>query len=178
MVEQFRSNPNIFVSKVILPDEIKENDSTRILFSRSFPSDIKNGSGDGSYQLVYIGRRETTLTSLMFYFNRSKFWKLDGDSELEEILFVRTNRELMKRYYLIEKARDSKIFGILVGTMSVARYREAIRHVETLLKKASRRYYSFLIGKLNCPKLNNFMEVRLLFLIFVYSDYLESFFCC
>ena len=36
-------------------------------------------------------------------------------------MFSKTNRELMKRYYLIEKARDSRIFGILIGTMSVAK---------------------------------------------------------
>ena len=65
----------------------------------------------------------------------------------------------MRRYYLIETAKDSKIFGILIGTMSVANYRDAVDHVSGILKKANRRYYSFLIGKLNCPKLNNFMEV-------------------
>lgn len=65
----------------------------------------------------------------------------------------------MRRYYLIEKAKDAKIFGILIGTMSVASYKNAVDHVSNILKKAKRRYYSFLIGKLNCPKLNNFMEV-------------------
>jgi diphthamide biosynthesis protein 2 len=65
----------------------------------------------------------------------------------------------MKRYYLIEKAKDSAIFGILVGTMSVSGYKQAIEHVAHILKKAQKRFYSFLIGKLNCPKLNNFMEV-------------------
>ncbi len=65
----------------------------------------------------------------------------------------------MRRYYLIEKAKDAKIFGILIGTMSVASYRCAVDHVSAILKKARRRFYSFLIGKLNCPKLNNFMEV-------------------
>lgn len=171
MVEKFSSNPNIYVSKVEIPcgesvDANKMNEEhnkqqTRVLFSRSFPIDVKNSQD--SYEIVYMGGRETTLTPLMFYFNRNKFWKLDPitneEITLDEVVFARTNRELMKRYYLIEKARDSKIFGILVGTMSVAKYREAIRHVEGVLKKASRRYYSFLIGKLNCPKLNNFMEV-------------------
>ncbi len=74
-------------------------------------------------------------------------------------MFAKTNRDLMRRFYLIEKARDAKIFGILIGTMSVANYKEAIDHVSQILKKANRRFYSFLIGKLNCPKLNNFMEV-------------------
>ena len=71
----------------------------------------------------------------------------------------------MRRYYLIEKARDSKIFGILIGTMSVANYVQAVDHVSDLLRKASKRFYSFLIGKINCPKLNNFMEVDMYVLV-------------
>lgn len=161
------NNQNIYVSKVLVPNEpLEQNDQEqKHLFSRTFPSDMKNSSE--SYGIVYIGgyngQSTSTLNPLRFYFNRNKFWKIDVNAsqkwELEEVAFARTNRDLMRRYYLIEKARDSRIFGILVGTMSVGKYREAIRHVETLLKKASRRYYSFLIGKLNCPKLNNFMEV-------------------
>ena len=43
----------------------------------------------------------------------------------------------MRRYYLIEKAKDARIFGILIGTMSVASYRGAVDHVSGILKKAS-----------------------------------------
>ena len=47
---------------------------------------------------------------------------LEKNENLSEIImFSKTNRELMKRYYLIEKARDSRIFGILIGTMSVSK---------------------------------------------------------
>lgn len=51
------------------------------------------------------------------------------------------------------------MIGILIGTMSVASYKQAVDHVSNILKTANRRYYSFLIGKLNCPKLNNFLEI-------------------
>jgi len=43
--------------------------------------------------------------------------------------------------------------------MSVSSYKQAVDHVSNIFKQAKRRYYSFLVGKLNCPKLNNFMEV-------------------
>ena len=80
-------------------------------------------------------------------------------------LITKTSRELARRYYLIERARDANIFGILVGTMSVANYNQALDHVTSLLRRAKRRYYMFLIGKLNCPKLNNFMEVDMYVMI-------------
>lgn len=49
--------------------------------------------------------------------------------------------------------------------MSVASYKQAVDHVSNILKQAKRRYYSFLVGKLNCPKLNNFMEVDMYVLV-------------
>lgn len=49
--------------------------------------------------------------------------------------------------------------------MSVASYKQAVDHVSNILKQAQKRYYSFLVGKLNCPKLNNFMEVDMYVLV-------------
>jgi diphthamide biosynthesis protein 2 len=124
------------------------------------PDDLRNDAD--SHTFLYIGNRNSFLNPFLFYLNKNAFFKLEtsGDNlKLEPIMFAKTNRELMRRFYLIEKARDARIFGILIGTMSVANYKEAIDHVSQILKKAGRRFYSFLIGKLNCPKLNNFMEI-------------------
>jgi diphthamide biosynthesis protein 2 len=49
--------------------------------------------------------------------------------------------------------------------MAISKYKEAINHASSLLRKVNRKYYSFLIGKLNCAKLNNFMEVDMYVLI-------------
>jgi diphthamide biosynthesis protein 2 len=43
--------------------------------------------------------------------------------------------------------------------------KDAIDHASNILKTAQRRYYSFLIGKLNCPKLNNFLEIDMYVLV-------------
>ena len=140
---------------------------SRVLFSRILPDDLQNAS-DSSYSFYYIGNRESFLNPFLFYFNKNKFFQLNPHKSpytTDAILFAKTNKDLMKRYYLIEKARDSSIFGILIGTMSVANYVQAIDHVSDMLKKANKRFYSFLIGKLNCPKLNNFMEVDMYVLV-------------
>ncbi len=153
------NNPDVFVSKIQLTNSCKSADNTKILFSREFPSDLAS-SDENTYSFFYIGNTEAFLNPLLFYFNRSTFYQFKPSSpKSETISFSKTNRELMRRYYLIEKAKDARIFGILIGTMSVASYRSAVDHVSGILKKAKRRYYSFLVGKLNCPKLNNFMEV-------------------
>lgn len=107
----------------------QNNSNKKIFFSRCFPQDLKNSQE--SYSFFYIGSREAFLNPFLFYFNRNKFYHFDPkemNRNLEtnknltrQILFSSTNRELMKRYYLIEKARDSRLFGILIGTMSVSK---------------------------------------------------------
>ncbi|RNA01200.1 diphthamide biosynthesis 2 [Brachionus plicatilis] len=151
---KFKENSDVFVSKLILPGE--NGQDLKIHFSRQLPLDLKNSSD--SYSFFYIGNKTALKNCFLFYFNKNRFYQYNC-GKCEEVMFNQTNRELMKRYYLIEKAKDSSIFGILIGTMSVAKYKDAINHVAKILQKAQRRYYSFLIGKLNCPKLNNFMEV-------------------
>lgn len=110
-------------------NEKKDSNSFKVLFSRCFPNDLENNQE--SYSFYYIGSKESFLNPFLFYFNRNKFYhfnpnetknKLEkGENLSQTIMFSKTNRELMKRYYLIEKARDSRIFGILIGTMSVAK---------------------------------------------------------
>ncbi|CAF0833419.1 unnamed protein product [Brachionus calyciflorus] len=157
IVKLFQNNNEIFISDIILPGSVSPSEY-KVLFSRRLPTDLKNSSD--SYSFFYIGNKTSFKNGFLFYFNKNKFYQYDPEiGSCEEILFNKTNRELMKRYYLIEKAKDSAIFGILIGTMSVAKYKDAIEHVSKILKKVQKRYYSFLIGKLNCPKLNNFMEV-------------------
>lgn len=138
---------------------------TRLLFSRVLPNDLTNDN-DSPYAFFYIGIKDSFLNPFLFYFNKNKFFQYNSKSLTTlSIPFSKTNKELMRRYYLIEKARDSNIFGILIGTMSVANYAKAVDHVSDLLKKVNKRFYSFLIGKLNCPKLNNFMEVDIYVLV-------------
>ncbi len=164
MVSKFSNNPSIFMSNIntnINKNENQQEELTRnVLFSRNLPDDLKTES----YSFYYIGSNEKFIHPFLFYFNKCKFYNFDPNKNVTELI-TKTSKELMKRYYLIEKARDAKIFGILIGTMSVANYNEAVDHVSLLLKKAKKRFYSFLIGKLNCPKLNNFMEVDMYVLI-------------
>ena len=163
MCQRFSNNSNIFVSKIKISDS--NLDETKSLFSRQLPNDLT--SKNSHYSFYYIGSKESFINPFLFYFNKNKFFNFDSNKTpvTTPILFSKTNKELMKRYYLIEKAKDAKIFGILIGTMSVANYNQAIDHASSILKKINRRYYSFLIGKLNCPKLNNFMEVDMYVLV-------------
>ncbi len=153
------------INEKITQETANNTSKTKALFSRVLPNDLINDN-DSPYTFFYIGTKESFLNPFLFYFNKNQFFQYNPKSlTTASIPFSKTNKELMRRYYLIEKARDSNIFGILIGTMSVCDYVQAVDHVSGLLKKVNKRFYSFLIGKLNCPKLNNFMEVDMYVLV-------------
>ena len=47
------------------------------------------------------------------------------------------SKVLRRRYYLVEKARNASIVGILVGTLGVAGYLDAIDHVRSLAQRCA-----------------------------------------
>ncbi|XP_041045258.1 2-(3-amino-3-carboxypropyl)histidine synthase subunit 2-like [Carcharodon carcharias] len=71
----------------------------------------------------------------------------------------------MKRYYMIERAKDAHVVGILVGSLGVADYLSTIGHLKSIVKQAGKKSYTFVIGKLNAAKLANIMEVDIYVLV-------------
>lgn len=65
----------------------------------------------------------------------------------------------MRRRFLVEKAKDARTIGILIGTLGVQNYLQVIGHLRQLIRKAGRKSYTLAVGKLNVAKLANFQEV-------------------
>ncbi|CAG9464625.1 unnamed protein product [Pedinophyceae sp. YPF-701] len=66
---------------------------------------------------------------------------------------------LTGRYFLIDKAKDANIIGILVGTLGAAGFRQVIERIRSLAESAGKKTYTVLVGKPNPAKLANFPEV-------------------
>ncbi|KAF5349993.1 hypothetical protein D9756_009221 [Leucocoprinus leucothites] len=115
--------------------------------------------------ILYIGGESLSLTNLLmthafcdvFSYNPST-----GTSRLES---SRTNKLLMRRYALVQKARDADVFGILVGTLGVASYLPLISHLRTLLTSHHKKSYTISVGKLTPSKLANFLEIECFILV-------------
>ncbi|MCH94572.1 diphthamide biosynthesis protein 2-like, partial [Trifolium medium] len=67
-------------------------------------------------------------------------------------------RILKRRYYLVERAKDANIVGILVGTLGVAGYLHIINQMMELITAAGKKAYTLVMGKPNPAKLANFPE--------------------
>uniref|UniRef100_A0A3Q3IKL4 2-(3-amino-3-carboxypropyl)histidine synthase subunit 2 n=1 Tax=Monopterus albus TaxID=43700 RepID=A0A3Q3IKL4_MONAL len=78
---------------------------------------------------------------------------------------VSISRALMKRYYTIERAKDAKVVGILVGTLGVAEYLTIIQQLKKTICRAGKKSYMFAMGKPTVPKLANFPEIDVFVLI-------------
>ncbi|XP_022101645.1 2-(3-amino-3-carboxypropyl)histidine synthase subunit 2-like [Acanthaster planci] len=132
-------------------------------FGRRFTIGCEHALED--YAVFYVGAQTTTLTNLMMTYNRCPFFTYDPEQRRSHRETLNVNRALMKRYYLIERARDANVVGIVAGTLGVRDYLTVINQLKTLLKKAGKKTYTFVVGKLNVAKLANFMEVDIYVLV-------------
>ncbi len=132
-------------------------------FGRAFHLDV--GAKIEDYAFLYIGEESMLLSNLMLTYSQCEFYTYSPSRRTARKESVNVNKKLMKRYYLVEKARDAAIVGILVGTLGVQDYLAMLTRLRTLLKAAGKRSYVFSVGKLNVPKLANFMEVDIFVLV-------------
>ena len=113
----------------------------------------------------------------------SQVWSYDVISRTARLESSKTNRMLMRRYAIVERAKDADVIGILVGTLGVgestsssptvssliatdtAAYLPLITHMRKLIASHHKKSYTVAVGKLNPAKLANFMEVECFVLI-------------
>ena len=118
-----------------------------------------------NYKIVFIGKDGAKLRNLMMSYNRNKFYSYNPPTKLFRPENLNVSRSLMKRYYLIQLAKEANIVGIVVGTLGVARYNDIILRLKEMLKKSDKKFYTIVVGKLNVAKLANFMEVDIFVLV-------------
>ncbi|CAO3623443.1 unnamed protein product [Mucor hiemalis] len=109
--------------------------------------------------IFFIGSESLTLTNLIMVHNKCPLYTYDPKLKIARQESVHVNKMLMKRYFLVQKAKDADTIGIVVGTLGVASYLNIIDHLKKVIKASGRKSYFFVMGKLNVAKMANFMEV-------------------
>ncbi|KAJ7119648.1 putative diphthamide synthesis protein-domain-containing protein [Mycena epipterygia] len=115
--------------------------------------------------IIYIGGESLGLTNLLITHSSCSVYSYDPATKSARLESSRTNRMLMRRYAIVQKARDADVFGILVGTLGVASYLPLIKHLRALLARSHKKSYTISVGKLNPSKLANFMEIECFVLV-------------
>ncbi|XP_034429045.1 2-(3-amino-3-carboxypropyl)histidine synthase subunit 2 [Hippoglossus hippoglossus] len=144
---------------------LSEQDNSQVIcqFGRQFP--LNSGSNITDHSMFYVGQEGATLRNFMMTWNRCSFCSFDPVTMMGRKESVSINRALMKRYYAIERAKDASVVGILVGTLGVADYLTIIKQLKETIARAGKKSYMFAMGKLNVPKLANFLEIDIFVLI-------------
>ncbi|OAD73675.1 hypothetical protein PHYBLDRAFT_112226 [Phycomyces blakesleeanus NRRL 1555(-)] len=112
-----------------------------------------------SCSIFFVGSESLTLTNILMVHNKCQLYTYDPKTKEARKETVQVNRMLMKRYVLVQKAKDANTIGIVVGTLGVASYMNIIEHIKKLVSISGRKSYLFVMGKLNVAKMANFMEV-------------------
>lgn len=137
-------------------------------FTFSFPASVvSTRAAFHQVQVVWLGGEVecALLTNAMLNYNANTFHLYNPTTARLTKELKGKSKQLARRYYLMEKAKNADIVGILVGTLGVANYLEAIRYLQRALLNAGKKSYLFVVGKLNEPKLSNFAEIDLFCLV-------------
>jgi diphthamide biosynthesis protein 2 len=147
------------------PRPYSESDSSDSLSSsRSYRLggltwDLPEGSKIEDYLLFWIGSDSSAFANVVLTFNGCDIVRYDAEEDSLVTEFYQQRRILKRRYYLVEKAKDANIIGILVGTLGVAGYLHMIHHMQALISAAGKKSYILAMGRPNPAKLANFPEV-------------------
>jgi len=122
---------------------------------------------DADCLIYYIGAEGPRLVRLAMRYSNHPFLVFDPTDSGRAVVpaMEKAARMVQKRYFQVQKAKDANIFGILIGTLSVARYRDVLERVRLLLRRMGRKFYTFIVGKVNVAKLANHPEVDVYVLI-------------
>ena len=77
-----------------------------------------------------------------------------------QTLFTLVNKELMKRFVLIEKAKEKQIFGVLINSPTLLEFQTTLLRIKTLLKLNIKKFYTIIIHNITDEKLGNFQEIE------------------
>lgn len=129
-----------------------------------------SGHQQDSLTLVWFGSSQSPAKKeLILTYNAYSWISIHPmehkDAVVEYGVPVRLQQLLRKRYFLVEKARNASIVGILVGTLGAAGYKDSIQSLRVAAKAAGKKTYTLLMGKPNPAKLANFPEIEIFVLV-------------
>ncbi|XP_067294383.1 2-(3-amino-3-carboxypropyl)histidine synthase subunit 2 [Pseudorasbora parva] len=157
------SGAELIKDSCVESDHLDSQDGVIFKFGRQFS--VKKGQSVDNYSMFYIGQEGLTLTNFMMTWNHCAFSSFNPETCTGRVESVKINKALMKRYYGVERAKDASVVGILVGTLGVANYLTIIDQLKDILHKAGKKSYMFAMGKINVPKLANFLEIDVYVLV-------------
>ena len=149
---------NIFATEVV-------RDPSSLLPNRTIPSEaMQDPEALKGYSVFHIASPPTSLLLILssrvkriHIFPASPTTSTQTPTSLA--LEATTHQLLRRRYALLTRLSTVLIFGILINTLSVSNYMAALTHCQNLISRAGKKFYVFVVGKVNAAKIANFGEI-------------------
>ncbi|KAF9203241.1 Diphthamide biosynthesis protein 2 [Haplosporangium sp. Z 27] len=152
-----QQQPSAVKNQMADNDGAAHDNQKRRRFGRTY--DLPDGDNIEEYTLFYIGDESPTLSNIMMTHSKCEVYSYNPEKKEGRLESAQVNRALMRRYFLVQKAKDADVIGIAVGTLGVASYMTMIQHLKSLIESKGKKAYTFVMGKLNVAKMANFMEI-------------------
>ncbi|PKA56256.1 hypothetical protein AXF42_Ash011186 [Apostasia shenzhenica] len=149
-------------STIINPSE--DCDRRKGFFLGGLTWSIPTGHKMEEYLLFWIGDEDSAFANMILTLNSCEIVRYDAKRSQLLKDFSHPKKILRRRYYLVEKAKDANIVGILVGTLGVAGFLDLIKQMKDLIEGTGKKSYTLIMGRPNSAKLANFPECD----VFVY----------
>jgi diphthamide biosynthesis protein 2 len=155
--------PDVVVSELATSNRSPEAEVETKL-GRNFK--LLSGSILEEYSVVFIGRDGPTLSNIALTFlGKALYWYDPAGVKKLEHYNVQNSKFLMKRMHLIERIKDAKTLGVVVGTLGVSKYLVAVDRLKELARQQGKKLYIIAVGKPSVSKLANFPEIDIFVLI-------------
>ncbi|KAJ2845192.1 Diphthamide biosynthesis protein 2 [Coemansia brasiliensis] len=112
------------------------------------------------YSMLYIGEESPTLTNLLVTMRFQTAYSYQPSTQKLRVESSKVNRHLGQRYHMVQRVKDANIIGIVAGTLAATKYRQVLESLKQLMRRHGRKFYVFVVGKLNVAKLANFPEIE------------------
>ncbi|KAJ2810119.1 Diphthamide biosynthesis protein 2 [Coemansia furcata] len=151
---------SVVASEITVADRLYDpkTDSSDIVPGRSWQ--LPDDASIADYSILYLGAESLTLTNIMLTMRCRAVLSYDPHTRLLREESHQVNRHLARRYKMVQHARDADVIGIVVGTLAATRYLRVIETLKAMIRRAQKKYYVFVVGKLNVAKLANFAEIQ------------------
>jgi diphthamide biosynthesis protein 2 len=156
-------------------DALPKQRRSLIVGGLELPESIESWEQVSDYTILFVGDSESTsqrqYTNIMLRFLSltsppQAYWTYSPKTQsLTTSLPPYLQRQLKRRFFLSQKARDAHVFGVLVSNLSQQHLIDVVKSLKRRIDDADKSSYSFAVGKINPAKLANFAEIECFVLV-------------
>eukprot|EP00934_Nitzschia_sp_Nitz4_P003675 Nitzschia sp. Nitz4//scaffold11_size288233//274391//276061//NITZ4_000824-RA/size288233-processed-gene-0.256-mRNA-1//-1//CDS//3329534224//3665//frame0 len=163
------------------PDTSNDNDldirtpKSLVVGGLALPESVSSWEELSEYTILFVGEFESTsqrqYVNIMLRFlslpsPSQSIWTYSPQTDsLSSAVPRNLQKQLNRRFFLTQKARDAHVFGILVSNLSQQHLVEVVKTLQRKIQNAGKASYSFAVGKINPAKLANFAEIECFVLV-------------